>query len=490
MCVIEQKTYYQPDGSQKASDRVRRCDTAISSGTDLCSNVTRTSGAARIVEVKPETTAPSSSRKNEIVTENHGHTHIYRPLGRRASQKHKTDHSKHLNDRNPSEGRSSSNPRVFETFNTRRASPASRPITPISAPPRMDSFPPTLRSEPSVRVDSSGTAVYDLPPSRFNVPRAADNERRPAEKARKVSFGDGPTDRRRPSLSIHTGARHAAHDPPTRASPGLSRPGLSQLPSFRHKRTDSAHDANTPRNTSPPPTRNDQEYVAREAARETARRQRALDEAIRRRQEELEAAEDRLLDREAERARYRRSFDPLHRLPETSRPPRSTTDSDQSSWSRHTSPPAPPSHPRPAQTRTRFASSSPLSAGSSRRHRSYGQATIHQYHYPDNPAVPASSSRRASDAIRERGREVIERERAKAANEDSQQNRATAAAEEYIASPGTSQRWEPVFDEVDERTGSREYYYVTEGSARQEIRRRRDRNDSRRREERRDEFFH
>jgi hypothetical protein len=488
MCVVEQKTYYQPDGSQKAFDRVHRCDIAINSGIDLCPNATRTSGAARIVEVKPETTTSSSTRKNEIVTENNGHTHIYRPLGRRASQKHKTGHSKHSNDRNTTDGRSSSNSRVFETFNTRRASPASRPTTPISAPPRMDSFPPTLPPEPSVRVRSSGTAVYDLPPSRFNVPRAADNERRPAEKARKVSFGDGPAESRRPSLSVHTGARDAAHDPPTRASPGLSRPGLSQLPSFRHKRTDSAHDVNTPRTTSPPP-RNDQEYVAREAARETARRQRALDEAIRRRQEELEAAENRSLDREAERARYRRSFDPLHRLPETSRPPRSTTDSDHSSWSRHTSPPAPPSHPRPAQTRTRFASSSPLSAGSSHRHRSYGQATIHHYHYPDNPAVPASGSRRTSDAIRERGREVIERERAKAANEDSQQNRATAAAEEYIARPGTSQRWEAVFDEVDERTGSREYYYVTEGSARSEIRRRRDRDDSRRREERRDEFF-
>ena len=69
------------------------------------------------------------------------------------------------------------------------------------------------------------------------------------------------------------------------------------------------------------------------------------------------------------------------------------------------------------------------------------------------------------------------------------QNRATAAAEEYIASPGTSQRWEPVFDEVDERAGGREFYYVTEGSARSEIRRRRDRDNSRRREERRDEFF-
>lgn len=483
MCVVEQKTYYQPDGSQKAFDRVHRCDIAINSGIDLCSNATQTSGAARLVEVKPETITSSSSRKNDIITENNGHTHIYRDVRRRASQKHKTGHSKHSKNRNPADGQSSSTSRVFETFNTRRASPASRPVTPSSAPPRMDYFPPTLPSEPSVRVRSSGTAVYDVPPSLMNIPRAAENERRPTDKARKVSFGDGPSERRRPSFSVHTGARQ--HDPPTKASPGLSR-----LPSLRHKRTDSAHDVNTPRNISPPP-RNDQEHAAREAARESARRQRALDEAILRRQEDLEAAEDRSLDREAERARYRRSFDPLHRLPDTLHPPRSTTDSEHSSWSRHTSPPAPPSHPRPAQTRTRFASSSPLSAGSTHRHPNYGHATVHQYHYPDSPAVSvsASGSRRPSDSIRERGREVIERERAKAANEDSLQTRATAAAEEYIASPGTSQRWEPVFDEVDERTGGREYYYVTEGSARQEIRRRRYRDDSRRREERKDEFF-
>lgn len=478
MCVVEQKTYYQPDGSQKAFDRVHRCDIAINSGIDLCSNATQTSGAARIVEVRPETTASSSTRKNEIVTENNGRTHIYRDVRRRASQKHKTGQSKHSNDRNTTDGRSSSNPRVFETFATRRASPASRPTTPSSAPPRMDSFPPTLPSEPSVRVHRNGTAVYDAPPSLRNMPRAADNERRPADKARKVSFGEGPADRRRPSLSVRTEARQ--HDPPTKSSPGLSR-----LPSLRHKRTDSAHDYNTPRNTSPTP-RDNREYAAREAARETARRQRASDEATLRRQEDLEATENRSLDREAERARYRRSFT------ETLHPPRSTTDSEHSSWSRHTSPPAPPSHPRPAQTRTRFASSSPLSAGSSHRHRNYGPATVHQYHYPDSPAVPAApagGSRRPSDAIRDRGREVIERERAKVASEDSMQNRVTAAVEEYIASPGTSQRWEPVFDEVDERAGGREFYYVTEGSARSEIRRRRDRDNSRRREERRDEFF-
>lgn len=43
--------------------------------------------------------------------------------------------------------------------------------------------------------------------------------------------------------------------------------------------------------------------------------------------------------------------------------------------------------------------------------------TIHQTHYPDNPPVVDSdkSSGRPSDLIRERGREIIERERIRAA---------------------------------------------------------------------------
>lgn len=335
-------------------------------------------------------------------------------------------------------------------------------------------FPPTLPSEPSVRVNRSGTAVYDLPPS-LNMPRASVNERRPADHSeRKVSFGDEPSSRRRPSLSVHTGARPSAAERPTKVAPGLSR-----LPSLRgHKRTDSAHDYTT--RSASPTYRDDTEYRARESAREAARQQRASEEAILRRQEDLEAAENRLLDREAERAQYQRSFDPLHRLPDTLHPPRGSIDSERTSWSRHTSPPAPPSHPRPVQTRTRFASSSPLSAHTTHRHRNYGHATVHQYHYPD---PSAATSRRPSDAIRDRGREVIERERAKAAAEDRQ-----TAAENDTRAGG--QLYEPVFDEVDERISGREYYHVSEVYARQEIRRRRDRDDSRRRGERRDEFFH
>jgi hypothetical protein len=364
---------------------------------------------------------------------------------------------------------------------------------------------------------------------------------------------------RRSSLSVPIGARHSAGESSSKASPGLSR-----LPSLRHKRADPTNDNNTPWSTSST-FGNDLEYIARESAREVARRQRALDEAILRRQEDLEAAETRQLDRESERARYsrhseplhrlpvshdiprrdinnehvfgqldreseraryRRSFDPLHRLPDSHDIPRRDMDNEHVSRSRHASPPARPSPNRPIQTRARFASSSPLAGHTTHRYRSYGHATVHQYHYPD---VPATRSRRLSDSIRERGREVIERERAKAVSEESLHNQVTTSGQENIAGPseklwkpdsnevkeGTGvqmygykpaaaedhhptvaddarpdgAQWEPVFDGEEDRVGEREYHYVSEGSARQEIQRRRDRGNSRQRREGRDEFF-
>ena len=214
--------------------------------------------------------------------------------------------------------------------------------------------------------------------------------------------------------------------------------------------------------------RYDEEYLARESAREASRRQRTLDEAIIRRQQDLEAAENRQLDREAERARYRRSFDPLHRLPIHVDIPDDTLESDHTSWSRHTDPPAPPKRPYATQTKTRFASSDPT-----HRHRNHAQLTVHEYHYPDSSPP--------SDSIRERGRKVIESERARVAAEDHQ-----FAVADGMKSDQNSE--EPTSDKVGERASEREYYVVSEGSARQEVRRRRDRDDSRRRE-RRDEFF-
>ena len=253
----------------------------------------------------------------------------------------------------------------------------------------------TLPSEPSVRVHSNGTAVYDLPSSLFNMPRASDNERRPADRSgRRVSFDDG---RRRLSLSVNTGVRLS---PPTKASPGLSR-----LPSLRHKRRDSAPDNNIPGDTFLGP-RNDREYSERQSAHETARRQRARDEATLRRQQDAEAAENISLDREVVRVQYRQTFDPLHELPETPRPQHSGHDSELSLRGRPSSP-TPPTLPRPMPTSTRIASSSPLSAHAIHRHRDYGHTSTHQHHTSDT-IPPASTSQQSSPrpGSCERGRSV------------------------------------------------------------------------------------
>ena len=330
--------------------------------------------------------------------------------------------------------------------------------------------------------------------------------------------------RRRPSLSVLTGARHSTNRSPVRAPPNLS-----QLPSLRDKRPDSDNDTNTPWGTAPT-SRGDLEELTSEFTREAARRRRFLDEYISRRDEELEAAEDLQLGREAERVRNLRSFSPLHGLPNSHVQPIPSLENERRPGSRHTSPPVPPRLGRPVQTRAPSASSPPpLAAHTTHRHRSYGPATVHEYRYPDSSAA---SSRRPSDSIRERGREVIARERAKAATEKLPSRQETSSGKKIITSPrgqpqksgsnkdedGSSvqesetnpsvvetrqstdmddtildeARWEPVFDEDDGRISELESEAISEGSARQELRRRRARryrDDSRRRGERRSDFF-
>jgi hypothetical protein len=53
-----------------------------------------TDGAARIVEIRPERTTPTLSKKDEVVTGSNGRTRVYRDIGRRSSHKHKIGHSK------------------------------------------------------------------------------------------------------------------------------------------------------------------------------------------------------------------------------------------------------------------------------------------------------------------------------------------------------------------------------------------------------------
>jgi hypothetical protein len=341
MCIVEQKTYFDADGSPRLIERIRRCENAVGSGT--CPNTKRTLDTVRIVETKPESS--SSSRKDEVVTDNNGRTRTYRDLSRRSSQKHKTGHSKRADKRDSVDLQ---RPAPSSAFESRRASPMPRPGTPNSAPPTMSSFTRDGSSEPAIRFRPNGTAVYDAPPSLLNMPRAPMNERlntHPAE--RKVSFEDDRPRRHHPGPSNNTGARDSAMSSPTMASPGLS-----HLPSIRHSRNDSARDLprDLPIRDFVKPEREDKEYASREFSRETLRRQQAEAEAIRRRQEDLEAAEHKQLDLEAERARHRRPLlvDPPmqpRRMPETLFPHHRDgflADDEPSSWSRHTSPTSPP----------------------------------------------------------------------------------------------------------------------------------------------------
>lgn len=331
----------------------------------------------------------------------------------------------------------------------------------------MSSFPQNFGSEPNVRVNARGAAVYDLPPS-LNMPRASVNERQPTRPAEpRVSFQNDRADdvppRRRPS-PVNVGGRRSANHSPTRVSPGLSR-----LPSLRKDdRRDSGR--YIPTRDSFHSDRSDKEHAAREAAREASRQQKADEEATLRHMEAMEAAENRQLDLEAERAASRR--DPSRRMPEPFYSHRTSLDSDRAPWSRHSSPPAPPRLPRPVHTGARFASSSPRPTHTTSVRRG-SRATVHQYHYPDSPT--AMTSRRPSDSLRDRGREVIERERARAAAENFRSALDDGAGGE---------RFQPVFDEAEERVSGREYRYeyVSEGVARQKIQRRRERGDEMKRE--------
>lgn len=425
MCVVEQKTYYEADGSPKSFERIRRCEYAVGSGT--CPNVTRS--FARIVETKPE----SYSKADIVVTENNGHTRVYRDLSRRSSLKHKSTTTKRT------EGRSSlDNNRAAPSlrFKSRRESPISRSTTPNSAPPRMSSFPQEPHYDRDVHFTTNGTAVYDLPPS-LSMPRAMMNERQTTNPPpRRVSFtkstaGDTEADqsvpRRPPNLSLNPD-RRGTTPPPIRSSPGLSR-----IPSIRHKRTDSAQDDD------------DNEHEARASARAASRRQLADLEASKRRQEDLEAAEDEQIHLEGQRARLRRETLRHHR----DQDPAFLGFDDHRSWSRHTSPVR--SSRLPIQPdRQRYASSSPRVPPATLRAHNYGPATVHHY--------PADGGR------------ADERERSRALTEELR-----AAVEE--GTRAGEARWEQRgFDEfvVNGRESEREYVYFSEGSARERIQKRRE----------------
>lgn len=85
--------------------------------------------------------------------------------------------------------------------------------------------------------------------------------------------------------------------------------------------------------------------------------------------------------------------------------------------------------------------------------------TDHQYHLDSD------------ESIRDLGREIVERERLRAAARELGAPGELTTAD---VGAGPSRSFEPVFDEVEERISGREYYYVSEGPARQRRERERD----------------
>lgn len=471
MCIVEQKTYYQADGSPRLFESIRRCENAIGSGT--CSDVNHT--FADIVETRPEASSriasssrvESSSRADVIVTDSRGQTRVYRDLSRRSSQRTKTGRSKREEDRSSHEYRRAAPSPVF---NTGRASPVSRTATPSSAPPRMSSFP----SESAGRITPGGTAIYNVPTS--NVPRVPVVERRPSpHTSRRVSFinpsndTEPPTRSHHPNLSINTNNQRTTPTSPTRASPGLSQ--VHNLrPTPRHARKDSARDL-PPRSSSLSNDENDKEYSSREFARSDARRQRAEEASQRRRQEDLQAAEDRQLDLEAEQHRSR--------LSEISRPARASFDGEPTSWSRHTSPPRRSyileEVDREANS-PRYASASPMAHRPSQRRPSYGRPSLHQdpINPSSSPPTAPTPTPRPHDTIRSRGLEVVEERRRARASPGG------VSEEPRVRTYERERQYESVFEDLPssgDRAGARaggrvEGFYVSEGPARAARRRR------------------
>jgi hypothetical protein len=238
-----------------------------------------------------------------------------------------------------------------------------------------------------------------------------------------LDSADQTTRRRRLSLTTPTGQRET-----TDTSLDERSPGLNLLPSLRSRRKDNAEDL-TPQTDFP----NIDEVV---------RLQKAANEAILRRQEDLEAAESSLLYLEAGREQ------------------RPVLTHHESSGRERSSSPL-----RSSRVTTQYVVED-----------SKGRKVYYDTREEAEPkALRLNHEQRVDATEGERGRAVIERERARAARED--QTAANDQAEGHVGVEAKGKRREPVFDEVS----GREYYHISEGGARSEIRRKRDRDGSQRR---------
>lgn len=529
MCVIEHKTYRHADGERRVLETTLRCRNATA--TRLCSDVRhRSIEATRVVDNTPMST--SSTSDGMLVTETKdGRRRVYRDLSRRSSQRNSIRRSNNTSNRSSADSLAPPvSPSVVEV-----RSIDLDPPTMSSALPRRPSYPPTLPPEPTVRLTPDGTAIYDRRP-------ATPDRQRPSATQRVSEPGLA---NRRPSLSIRTSNQRS-----NTSSPMSSSPGLSNLPKLSDIRRDSARDL--PLRDSSGNRTSDNEFRSREAARESARLSRANSEAKHRREEAeiARAAEDRRLaqleqDRFAARERARaesaaeaasrerrrredasrerrqreersrerhlratrdalegelaakeraRDLDLDERLEaelraldlekERAAIRRSQQEQAARDVGRSYSPQASRLPLPVVGGGSRYSSASPVSPRGTRRVISYGAPAIHQ-----RDAPLASSSGRPSDAIRDRGRAVIEREQAKDLPGRAQQ--ATLGLQDALG--------ERYYDEAlyEERRPTDGYFveremfaenYVSDGPARREARRvRREREE--RREERKAEFW-
>jgi hypothetical protein len=210
-----------------------------------------------------------------------------------------------------------------------------------------------------------------------------------------LDSADQTTRRRRLSLTTPTGQRET-----TDTSFGKRSPGLNHLPNLRRRPTD---------------------YADRESAREVVRRRKASDETITRRQEDLDAAESSLLYPEAGRAQRPRL---IHH--------------ESSGRERSYSP------LRSSRVITQYVAED-----------SKGRKFYYVTHEEAESKVLQLSHEQRVDATEgERGRAVIERERAIVAAEE---DRTTTEDQtgEPMGLEAKGKRREPVFDEVS----GREYYH-------------------------------
>lgn len=293
MCIIERKTYHRSDGRIDTVETSRPCRHA--DGSRPCRNVEyKTMEPVRIVERKPATSR--SSNDGMIVTEGSGgRARVYRDVTKRPSRRKSVRQSKTTGHRTSAEQANASSSSSSHVEARPAAPTPPRRTSPDLAQPR---YLPEEPLSPLRTLAPDGTAIYELPPS-LGLPRAGVNERRPMPpplrprdsiSSMTAEIDDPPAarPRRRPSLNIDTSRPSGSASPPDSAS------GLSDRPKVGNLRHDSARPAPREKRTSER-VRFSESPRSSPGARELARRRRRQEEDQRQAQLERDrlAASDR-----------------------------------------------------------------------------------------------------------------------------------------------------------------------------------------------------